>query len=131
MTSTSFFSSIFMLILLCSCGTASLEEFREQGDVVVHALIQELNAIHKRDQLVRSSPKLKRLFGDLVDLMIDAQNYRERHPDEEISELSLHNHLVSDQLRAEINRIYRIEGARPILEKCQEEALLRLDAYET
>lgn len=132
MTSTSYLFLIIFLssFLLCSCGTRSLEDFREEGEAITLALIQELSVIHTRDQLVRSSPKLKGLFADLVDVIIDAQKYRERHPSLEVPELSPHNHLVSNQLRSEMNRIYRLPGARPLLEKCQEEALLRLDAFE-
>jgi hypothetical protein len=37
---------------------------------------------------------------------------------------------LSEHLRRELNRIYGIEGGREIIEKCQEEALFRLDGFE-
>jgi hypothetical protein len=121
----------FALTLLCqSCLTHSIEDYREDGEGIVRALIHELQQIHSRDELVSASTKIKRLFLDLVNVIIAAQEYREHHPSSEFPELSKENHLSSDQLRSELNRIYRLEGGRELIEKYQEPALHRLDAYE-
>ena len=41
---------MFFLILVTSCGPRSLEDFKEEGEGVVRSLIQELQAIHYREQ---------------------------------------------------------------------------------
>lgn len=124
------FSSLFTLFLFCvacvSCGSHSIEDFREEGRATTLSLTQELRQVHSRTELVACSNRLKQLFNDLVDTMIAAHEHHER----EKTELSQEDHEVSDQLRAELNRIYRIEGAKEVIEKCQEAALHRLDAYE-
>lgn len=126
----SFFLFIIFFIAFVSCGSHSLEDFREEGEAVSQKLLVELSQIHTRQELLSSQIKLKRLFNDLVIIMIAAQNFREKHPDADLPELSLENHLLSDKLRTELDRIFQIEGARELLEKFQEESLDRLDAFE-
>ncbi len=122
---------VCLSLLLCtSCGTHSLEDFREEGESVSRALAQELNHIHTREELTAAGPKLTQLFNDLVETIIAAHEYSEKHPSAETPPLSPENHSSSDQLRAELSRLYQIDGAREVIEKCQEKALNRLDAYE-
>jgi hypothetical protein len=73
---------------------------------------------------------LQRLFDRLVDVMIAAEEFALAHPGQEKGELTQRNHELSDQLRVELNRLYRVEGGRQTIEKCQEKALHRLDAFE-
>ena len=93
-------------------------------------LSTELSHIHTREDLVTSSSKLKRQFDELVDTIIAAREYQQKHSDIDMQDISRSNHLASDALREELNRVYRIEGCRQIIEKCQENALNRLDAFE-
>jgi len=116
--------------LLSSCGSRSLEDYREEAEEVTHSLIIQLDQIHTRDQLLARSAKLKRLFNDLVSVIIASQEYRQKQFARGVPPLSENNHLLSDQLYEELNRIYAIDGCRAIIEKCQEEALNRLDAFE-
>lgn len=132
---TFFRFALLILILISSlflsaCGSHSSEDFREDGDATMRLLIKELQAIHSYSTLSAAAPKLKRLFNDLVDTMLKAREYHESHPAAEISDLSPKNHASSEQLRTELNRIYRLDGGRELIEKCQEGALLRLDAFE-
>ena len=67
----------------------------------------------------------------MTDIIINAREFKLGHPNAEIPELSQKDIILSDQLRSELNRIYTtIEGGREIIEKCQEEALNKLDTFE-
>jgi hypothetical protein len=124
---------IYYLLILCfltGCGPSSLEDFQEEGEGFSRSLVKELRTIQNRKDLLESAPKLKKRFDGLVDLMIRAREFKEKHPFLESNELIKMNHDLSDQLRIELNRIYAIEGGRELIEKCQEEGLNRLDAFE-
>lgn len=95
----------------------------------MRSLIGELQSIRTRDQLLASTAKLKRLFERLVDLMIAAENFKLAHPELDKGLSAGPNHELSDQLRIELNRLYRMDGGRQIVEKYQEKALHRLDAF--
>ncbi len=120
---------LLLIFALSGCGRNSLEDFRLEGEEVAYTLIQELRKIRTRDQLRNSSGKLQRLFNDLADIMIAALEFRQKHPGLEKNLLPFNNKL-NNQLRFELNRIYKIEGGRQIIEKCEEQALHRLDAFE-
>lgn len=123
-------SSLFLLAVLFSCSSQSIDDFREEGEAVTNSLIQEFKKIHTRSELIDAKPKLQNLFNDLVGIMIAAQDFRTKHPEAEAPQISKQGQIYSDQLRAEMNRVYSsIEGSREIVEKYQEPALHRLDAY--
>ncbi len=119
----------FMLMIATSCGPRSLDDFEEEGEGVIRSLIQELQAIHTREQLLHAAPKLQKQFDRLVTIMMAAEEFVAAHPDLDKGDMQ-QNHELSDQLRIELNRLYRLEGGRQIIEKCQEKALNRLDAFE-
>jgi hypothetical protein len=119
-----------MLVMATSCGPHSLEEFEEEGEGVMRSLIQELRVIHTREQLLAAYGRLQRQFDRLVIIMIAAEEFKHSHAEWEKEEFVRQNHDLSDQLRIELNRLYRLEGGRQIIEKCQEKALHRLDAFE-
>ena len=58
--------------------------------------------------------------------MIEARKFQEEEP----FEPDTTNTLVSDMLKEELKRIYKLEGGREVIEKAQKEALIRLDAFE-
>jgi hypothetical protein len=92
-------------------------------------LIAELKQIRSRDDLVEHAPRLQELFNSLVDVIIKAQEFKDKHPEE--SDLSINKEsMESDQLRIELNRVLHMEGGREVIEKAQEAALNRLDAFE-
>lgn len=112
--------------VLSACGPSSLEEYREEGRETVLLIVQTLEAIDSRETLIQSAPQLKQLFNRLVDLIMAAQEYRFEHSESEIPSFSDEDRNASDQLLFQLNKIYHIEGGREVIEKCQEEALLRL-----
>ncbi len=121
---------ISLLLTITSCGYHSLEDFQEEGEGITRSLIQDLKKIHNREQLILASERLKHHFDRLVLLMISAEEFSLSHPKLENKEGERISHDLSDELYAELNRIYRMEGGRQIIEKCQEKALYQLDAFE-
>lgn len=123
-------SRFFIFLLLTSCGSNSLDDFRDEGEQISKSLVKEFHSIDSRDQLIQSSPRIKKLFDELVSVMIAVREYQGRHMEEGLLELTHKNHLISDRLRIELERVYGFEGGRDLVERLQAEALERLDAYE-
>ena len=65
----------------------------------------------------------------LTEVIIQAQEYKDRYPEAESTLAHNKEQSISDQLRIELNRILRMEGGREVIEKAQEDALNRLDAF--
>lgn len=130
----SFFSKMllafFVLLVAASCGPSSLDDFQEEGEGVMRSLIQDLKKIHKREELIAASSKLEKRFDHLVSIMIAAEEFTFSHPEIDKRRSGAFEHDLSDRLRVELNRLYRLEGGRQIIEKCQEKSLHRLDAFE-
>ena len=119
---------ILTILLLLSACNKSLEHYKEEGEGITRSLIQELKGIHTRKDIINSAQRLTMLFNDLSDVMIASHEYQESHHLSEI-ELTHENHDLSEQLRIELNRVYLLSG-KDIIEKCQEQALQKLDAYK-
>ncbi len=118
------FIKIIIVVSLCTgCGSQSLNDYRDQGHATTRSLIKEMQAIYDYEELIERRSYLTTLFSDLVDTMNSADQYRQKNPNAELSELSEVDHQLSDALRAEMNRLYRIEGVREIIESCQRDAL--------
>lgn len=123
------FLSLCLLISITSCSPRSIEDFQEEGEGIIRSLIQELKAIHTREELLVAQGKLQQQFERLVSTMIAAEEFNFSSPESDKGSNSI-NHELSDQLRVELNRLYRLEGGRQIIEKYQEKALYRLDAFQ-
>ncbi len=120
-----------VLIFLSSCSSSHLEDCRERGREVTKILLSELKEIKKKEDLSAKAATLKSLFNELVDRMIEGREILKKSQGiEEIKEFSRKDLILSQELRMELKRIYQIEGGRECIEKFQEGALLRLDAYE-
>lgn len=120
----------FLLLISTGCSPRSLQDYKEEGEGVVRTLVEELKAIRSRDELLSASGRLRRHFDRLAEIMVSAEEHRREHALSETDECYVPNRELSDQLREELNRLYRIQGGRQIIEKCQEQALHRLDAYQ-
>lgn len=123
------FFLLLTITLLLSCSSRNLEDFRDEGEGIIRALTAELKKIRSRDDLLVHAPKLKQLFESIVDLIIQAETYKEAHPEAEIALHHKKEQSASDQLRIELNRILHMEGGREVIEKVQEDALNRLDLF--
>lgn len=109
-----------VLLALLSYNPKTLEDFKEEGKGITRTLIRDLQKIRTRDRLINSAKNLQELFNQLAEVMRGAQEFHSRHPGE--ITLMKGDHELSDMLRIELERIYRIEGGRQIIEKCQENA---------
>lgn len=119
-----------LVILLTSCSSPSLEDFRSEGEATSRELTAELKQIRSRDDLLIHAPRLQTLFNRLVEIILAAESFKELQ-DQTTVELSVNRHsAISDQLRIELNRVLHMEGGREVIERAQEAALNRLDAFE-
>jgi hypothetical protein len=122
---------MFLLLLFSclfsACSYDSYEDFREEGHGVIRSLIKELEVIRSRDDVLSASPQLENLFLRLAQVMATAQQFEAQNPQLTMPGLSAKDHALSDQLRGELNRIYRLEGGKEAIEKCREPALKLLD----
>lgn len=124
-----YFFFIF-IVISTACSSHSLEDFREEGEGISRSILSELKTVHSRKDLLEARPRLTKLFNDLVDIMIAAQEFRQNHAQAEILPISKEGQILNDQLQTEFVRIYsNIEGGRELIEKCQEDALNSLDAH--
>jgi hypothetical protein len=119
-----------LLLLLCGCSPNSSQEFRREGEAHCHALVKDLEKIENREQLLRAQPRLKKHFESLISLMIEARKFQQRHADDAEAEDPFTEEEATALLQEELRRIYCIEGSREVIESAQQEALIRLDAYE-
>ena len=118
---------IWVILLLCvGCSPQSQDDFIHAGESVCRALVEELQEIETRQDLLKRAPHLNQLFEELVDLMISARKAQAEEAFDPRSEGS----PIAEVLQAELKRIYQIEGGRELIEKAQKEPLLRLDAFE-
>ena len=76
--------------------------------------------------MLREAPKIKRLFNELADLMLEADRFQKSHPNLSKTEKSK-EFVVSEILHKELIRIIEnIDGGPAIIEDCQASAVNRL-----
>lgn len=121
---------LMLWVFLSGCSPHSVEDFHHEGQAYSRALIRDLQKVHSREELAQSASQLKKHFEKLVDLMIRARTFQEEHPEESLSVPFQSETTISDELEEALRRIYLIEGGREIVERTQQEALVRLDAFE-
>ncbi len=125
-----------LLTTSCQSKEARLQAKSQlKGEEIIRQLITELQDIHSREELVTASSKLKALFNDLVDVIIQAREQAaERagnktlaiNPEQSQKQMT----ILSQQLQVELARIYILEGGRALTETAQAKALNRLDLLE-
>jgi hypothetical protein len=121
---------VWTLLLLYSCTPNSSADFQHEGEARCRGLIDDLQKIENREQLLRNEQQLKKHFEALVDLMIAAREYQLHHLDDISQENPLEENPMEFTLQEELRRIYAIEGGREVIEHAQHEALVRLDGHE-
>jgi hypothetical protein len=124
---------LFLLATLCLCGLCgcnqkSPEYFQERGRSISVALVIELEAIDDLDSLLERLAYIESLFDALVDVMIEARKWQQRH--ECTFEISEEDSQLSNRISTELNRLFQIPLAGHFIEKSQQKALERLDAFE-
>lgn len=121
---------VFSLFLLTACSPSSTEDFREAGKAINKSLIKELKEVHTQDELVAKLPSIEKLFARLTDLMIAARKLQVKQQSSSTSPLTKEEQLVSDILRAELNRIYLLPSGKELIEKAQRQSLDKMDHFE-
>ena len=116
-----------LFLLIVSCNSKSPEYFLAQGQQVKLELLSELESIDDIETLLQASPKLQRLFGQLVDVMIEAKKWQNSHKTA-VWQMSDDESMTSQQIAQELARICQIPSAQVLIEKTQEVALLKLDS---
>lgn len=114
-----------VLFFLSSCAPNSSKDFQQEAEERSRAIVRTLAQVENREQLVRLEPILKQQFEDLIHLIMQVDQFQEKHYEHMFIENS-QNALLEEQLR----RVYAIEGGREVIERAQREALITLDAYE-
>lgn len=115
---------ILFLLFFVACSPSSLEDFRYEGESICKDLTQELKKIETSQQLIVKAPKLKTYFDKLVVVIIQAKKFQKEH--EEASVVVDGKSQASQNLLAELRRIYELEGGRELMEKIEQEALIKL-----
>lgn len=105
-------------ILLAGCAPSTFEDLRYEGEAETRKLASELKTIESKEDLYRSLPRLKKRYNKIADLLIEARKFEEREGEPS---------AVSEELFAELARLYEIPGGREAIESCQSEAIRRLD----
>lgn len=119
---------LLAVLLFTSCSSNTLEDCREEAAGITLSLLKEMEAIHTHQDLIERLPKLKKLFNKLVDVAIVAHEIKIQQQ-ADIPIFSQEDRQLSDSIRTEMFRLYSIDGARDLVEKTQQEALYRLDAF--
>jgi DNA mismatch repair ATPase MutS len=123
-------SIAWFIVLLCSCSPNSSEEFQREGKALCRLLVSDLQKIENREQLLVAESTLKKHFEMLIDLMIEAREFQQKKVEDVSQEVAMEENHAQALLEGELRRIYMIEGGREVIERTQQEALVRLDAYE-
>lgn len=119
---------LLILIILTGCAAKSPDTFKSKARGINRELLQTAAEVEDLDQLMRALPTFSRLFNRLVDVMIQARKWQIKH--KKGWELDEEDRYLSLQLAQEFARLYQIPTARAFIEKCQQSALERLDAFE-
>jgi len=122
--------TLVCLLFLCSCSPNSSGEFEKEGAARCRTLALILAKIENREQLLYSESELKKQFESLIDLMIEARQFQQKHPDDTSSAIAFGENSTDLALEEQLRRVYAIEGGREVIERVQHESLVRLDAYE-
>lgn len=109
-----------ILILLLGCQNPSYESFRENGKSKTRSLIAELKSIRSKDQLIEKKDKVIYHFKELASLAHSAQEYDNESIEDKLPPLTSLDLELSDLLRIEILRIYRLEGGKEIIDACRD-----------
>jgi hypothetical protein len=103
---------------MVSCGgPTTLSEVRYEGEAETKKLAEELRNLETKEDVLKAIPVLKKRFHKIADLLVIAKAF----PKEE-SEPS----FASEQLFAELARLYEIPGCKELIESAQIEAARKI-----
>lgn len=109
-----------LLLLLMSCSPTNLNELRSEVDAQMKQLTEELREMGSKDDVLRSSKKLKKRFNKIAQILISSRQF------EAGCEEKLENR-IGEELFTELARLYEIPGVREAIEATQSDAIRALD----
>lgn len=107
----------WIFLFLTSCGRATLSDLRYEGEAQTRKLADELRVIETKEELQKAVPMLRKRFNKIADILIEAKSFQkeEREPS-----------FASEELFAELARLYEMPGGREFIENAQLEAVHKL-----
>jgi hypothetical protein len=120
MTQIGKISRFWIFLFLASCGPAALSDLRYEGEAQTKKLAEELRGLESKEDLQKAIPKLRKRFNKIADLLIEAREFQK-----EESQPS----FASEQLFAELARLYEMPGGRELIESAQLEAVQKLHRF--
>jgi len=106
---------LLISLLLTACAPSSMADLRVMGEAETLRLAKLLHQIDTKDDLQRNLPKVKKSYLRIAELVLQVREFHDAI-DTEPSE-------ASDQLFAELARLYEMPGCRDLMESAQNEAL--------
>lgn len=122
--------TVILVSFFFGCSPSSLSDFEQEGIALNQQICEELKKITTQEQLIRAEPEIKKYFESLALLMIETRLFHENHPDDPPFEPNEASHIVSKGLELELKRLYLIEGGREMIERAQQEGLVKLGVFE-
>ncbi len=109
----------FFCLALVGCAPSSFDELRWEGEAETRKLAQELKAVDTKEDLAAALPRLKKRYNRIARLLIEARKF---------NDCSEEPSAASEELFAELARLYEIPGGRELIETAQAEAITRLES---
>ena len=106
------------LLFLTGCAPSSISDLRVMGEAETLKLAKLLHKIDTKDDLQRNLPKVKKSYLRIAELMVQVREFHDAIDTEPSG--------ASDQLFAELARLYEMPGCRELMESAQNEALVLL-----
>lgn len=108
----------WIFLFLASCGPASLADLRYEGEFQTKKLAEELRAIESKEELQKAIPKLRKRFNKIADILIEVRSFAKEEAEPS---------FASEQLFAELARLYEMPGGGELIETAQLEAVQKLN----
>ena len=109
---------LFIYLVFAGCTPSSIQDLRFQGEAETRRLASELRAIDTTEELSKALPRIKKRYSKLADLLLQTRKFD--------SDGSPEPSVASEELFAELARLYEIPGARELIEGAQSEAIRKL-----
>ena len=110
---------ILFWVVLHSCAPASFEDLRWEGEAETRRLARELRVIETKEDLQRAVPRLRQRFNKIAELLLKAKHF---------STQEVEGSFASEELFAELARLYEMPGGRELIEMAQNEAVEKVQS---
>jgi hypothetical protein len=117
----------FFCLLAFGCQKKNEDYFLRKGEVIQQEIVEQLMDVQTLQDLLPKEEALTQLFLELSSLAIRADQWRRQH---KCKKDPSSDEIPSEQLlEQEFRRVLAIPGAESLLERCQKQALDKLDVY--